>query len=666
MTWRVALLALDDPAHRGHRARDPRRGRRPRRLPRDGRLSSRVLILVGASAAYVGTRRRAGRHGSRRGRRLADQLRVVAAARDFRLLLATFVVQALAIGAMLAGVDYVAAQVLERRRVDGAVRLLRRARRCCSRRCGRGWARGSARARLLAASVVLAVGALLLVSRRWCRPVVVYRGRPRWSASATPGRRCSRWRCCPTSPPSTRPHRRKPGRRLHRRLDGRRDARAGPRAGRVRAGAGARRLRLLDRAATSRSRRRPSPRSRSASRWCPPLLVLLSAWWLRRYRLDRRRPPRGTRTDDDRRPRPSSRRCARDDLPTHGGRTLAYVYDCGLADVDAVGRQALASYGATNGLDPTAFPSLLRMENELVGFAADLLDAPADARRVGDLRRHRVVPARRADRPRRPPRGRAAEMVLPTTAHAAFHKAAHYFGVARGRRAGRRRLPRRPGRHGRGDRRRARCWSWPRAPSYAHGVVDPVAEIAALAAERGIRCHVDACIGGWVLPYAAPARPRRAAVDVRGRGRHEHLGRPAQVRLHAQGRLAAAAPHARAAPAQFFACADWPGYTMLNSTMQSTSPAARSPRPGRWCSTIGDDGYRELARAGARRRRPARSPGRASVTALHVVAAARLDAGRAGDRRRRCDVFTLADEMRRAAGTSSRSCPSPAARRRCT
>lgn len=62
------------------------------------------------------------------------------------------------------------------------------------------------------------------------------------------------------------------------------------------------------------------------------------------------------------------------DLPTHGGRTLAYVYDSGLADVDELGREALAQFASSNGLDPTAFPSLLQMENDLVAAAARLLD----------------------------------------------------------------------------------------------------------------------------------------------------------------------------------------------------------------------------------------------------------------------------------------------------
>ena len=67
------------------------------------------------------------------------------------------------------------------------------------------------------------------------------------------------------------------------------------------------------------------------------------------------------------------------DLPVHGGRTLAYVYDSGDPEVDRVAREAVAAYAASNALDPTAFPSLLQMENELVGFACGLLDAPASA-----------------------------------------------------------------------------------------------------------------------------------------------------------------------------------------------------------------------------------------------------------------------------------------------
>ena len=117
------------------------------------------------------------------------------------------------------------------------------------------------------------------------------------------------------------------------------------------------------------------------------------------------------------------------DLPTHGGRTLAYVYDSGLADADALGRAALASFGSTNGLDPTAFPSLAAMERDLVAFARPLFHAPEGS--VGTVTSGgtesillAVQTARDAcsdvDRP---------AMVVPSSAHGAFHKAAHYFGV---------------------------------------------------------------------------------------------------------------------------------------------------------------------------------------------------------------------------------------------
>src|SRR6478736_5366673 len=203
------------------------------------------------------------------------------------------------------------------------------------------------------------------------------------------------------------------------------------------------------------------------------------------------------------------------DLPVHGGRTLAYVYDSGLADVDRVGREAVAAYAGSNGLDPTAFPSLLTMENELIGFTADLLDAPDSATgTVTSGGTESVLLAVQGARDSRPDVERP-RMVLPVTAHAAFHKAAHYFGVEAvmvdvG--ADFRAVPEAMA-AAIDDRTVLVVAS---APSYAQGVVDPVTEIAP------------------------------AAVDVRGRRCHQHLGGPAQVRLRPQGHLDPAPPHGRA------------------------------------------------------------------------------------------------------------------------
>ncbi len=282
------------------------------------------------------------------------------------------------------------------------------------------------------------------------------------------------------------------------------------------------------------------------------------------------------------------------DLPVHGGRTLAYVYDSGLAEVDRVAREAVAAFAGSNGLDPTAFPSLLRMENDLVAFAADLLDAPAGV--VGTITSggtESVLLAVQGARDARPDVVRPS-MVLPSTAHAAFHKAAHYFGVEA------RLIP--VGADFRADAAAmaaavddSTVLLVASAPSYAHGVVDPVGAIAAIAAERGLRCHVDACIGGWVLPHAARAGRTIApwtfavegvtsiSVDLH---KYAYAPKGASLLLHRSPELRRA---------QYFASAAWPGYTMLNSTMQSTRSGG--PVAGAWATVraIGVAGYERLA-----------------------------------------------------------------------
>jgi Na+/melibiose symporter-like transporter len=174
MSWRVALLALaillsgaSAPA-----IRDAVGGR-------DGyRLMGVVvagLILVGTLGAYLGTRGApTGRVGAAGGT-LREQLRVVAGSRDFRLLLTTFVVQALGIGAMLAGVDYMARVVLEDR---GAATVLFVCFVGPALLLTPAWARVGdtvgKKAGYVAASLFLATGALLLVLATAVPPVVVY------------------------------------------------------------------------------------------------------------------------------------------------------------------------------------------------------------------------------------------------------------------------------------------------------------------------------------------------------------------------------------------------------------------------------------------------------------------------------------------------------------
>jgi sphinganine-1-phosphate aldolase len=185
-------------------------------------------------------------------------------------------------------------------------------------------------------------------------------------------------------------------------------------------------------------------------------------------------------------------------------------------------------------------------------------------------------------------------MVLPATAHAAFHKAAHYYGVEAVL------VPVGPDFRADPD---AMAQAMDddtvlvvaSAPSYAHGVVDPVTEIAAAAAARGIRCHVDACIGGWVLPYAARLGRQVPAWTFAVEGvtsmsvdthKYAYAPKGTSLLVHRDAGLR---------KAQLFASAAWPGYTMLNATTQSTRSGG--PIAGTWAVVehIGDSGYAELA-----------------------------------------------------------------------
>ncbi|TYL51379.1 aspartate aminotransferase family protein [Nocardioides sp. BGMRC 2183] len=331
-----------------------------------------------------------------------------------------------------------------------------------------------------------------------------------------------------------------------------------------------------------------------------------------------------------------------EDLPVHGGRTLAYVYDAGLPEVDALAREAVAAFAGSNGLDPTAFPSLLTMENELVGVAANLLDGPDSV--VGTLTSggtESCLLAVQAARDGRPDLARAS-LVVPDTVHAAFHKAAHYFGMEI------RVVPTGPDHRADPAAMDAACDASTvlvvvSAPSYAHGVIDPVTEVAGAAAARGIRCHVDACIGGWVLPFKSrlgrPVTPWTFAVDgvtsiSADLHKYGYAPKGASLLLHRTPALRRS---------QFFAHADWPGYTMLNATLQSTRSGG--PVAGAWTTVraIGTDGYLALTEA-ALEATDQIAAGIGDIDGLDLVATpeSTLIAMTAGPG---LDVFTVADEM---------------------
>lgn len=288
------------------------------------------------------------------------------------------------------------------------------------------------------------------------------------------------------------------------------------------------------------------------------------------------------------------------DLPTEGGHAFAYVYDPGEKAAGELAADVYRRFLSTNGLDPTAFPSLLRLENEVIGFAAEHLGGGPDAAGVftsggTESLMLAVKAARDWARVHRPDIARP-EMIVPVTAHAALHKAAHYLGVTL--------VPTAvdPATF-RADVAAIRAAITPNtilltasAASYAHGVVDPIAEIGALAAERGLLFHVDGCIGGFLLPYF-----RRLGADIPA----FDLSVPGVTSISMDFHKYAYAPKGASTLVfrdrglrrhAIYACAAWTGYTVVNTTVQSTKSGG--PLAATWAllRAVGDAGYLDLAR----------------------------------------------------------------------
>ena len=287
------------------------------------------------------------------------------------------------------------------------------------------------------------------------------------------------------------------------------------------------------------------------------------------------------------------------DTPWREGRTWAYVYDPG-PEAEAVIKDAFTSYLGENGLDPTAFPSALQMENEVVAMAIDHLRGDENA--VGTFTSGgteslilAVKAARDFARENRPDLTRP-NMILPETAHASFQKAGHYLGVEA------KLVPVDPAtfradpaamREAIDDQTILLVGS---AISYAHGVVDPIREIGQIARERDLPFHVDGCMGGFLLRYFERIGAEIPEYDFRVPGvtsismdlhKYAFAAKGASVVMYRDKRLR---------KYQTYACSNWTGYTVINTTVQSTKSAG--PVAASWAALhfIGDDGYLEIAR----------------------------------------------------------------------
>jgi sphinganine-1-phosphate aldolase len=303
------------------------------------------------------------------------------------------------------------------------------------------------------------------------------------------------------------------------------------------------------------------------------------------------------------------------------GRTFSLVYNPADPGLEELQEAVARAYLHENYLNPFAFPSLLRMEREVVAMGAGLLHGDPRAGRLTSGGTESIFLAVQVARDHaRAGRGVGEPtVVVPSTAHPAFAKACHYLDVTEVR------VPAGPdGRAdvaataGAVDDRTALVVG--SAPCYPYGVVDPIPDLAALAAERGALCHTDACLGGWLLPFLERLGEAVPPWDLRVEGvtsisadvhKYGWCFKGASLLLHRDEALLRR---------QFFVFDGWPGGLYGSATTAGTRPAA--PIAAAWATIryLGAEGYLRLAgdvRTAWRRL----VEGIAAIDGLHVTGA---------------------------------------------
>ncbi len=286
------------------------------------------------------------------------------------------------------------------------------------------------------------------------------------------------------------------------------------------------------------------------------------------------------------------------DIPWQQGRAFAYVFEPD-AETKALVTQAYASFLSENGLDPSSFPSLLKLETDLVSMVANLLGGDGDV--VGNFTTGgtesiilAVKTARDYCREHRP-HITQPEIIIGETAHAAFQKACHYLGVkpvvvpvCRDT--------------FQLDTDQVLQAITPNTillvgstPNYSHGVMDNIEALAAIAHSHDIFCHVDACVGGFYLPFA-----KKLGYDVPPFDFSVTGVTSMSCDLHKYGYAAKGAsivlyknPTIR--KYQFFTCSTWTGYSLVNPTILSSKSGGAMA--GAWAALnhLGEAGYMNMA-----------------------------------------------------------------------
>lgn len=258
--------------------------------------------------------------------------------------------------------------------------------------------------------------------------------------------------------------------------------------------------------------------------------------------------------------------------------------------------EAYRAFSSANGLNPTAFKSLKRFETEIIAAVAQLFHGgPETCGVVTSGGTESCLLAVKTYRDLARSRGvRRPEMVLPVTAHVAWFKAAEYFDVKP------RLLPlddqlRADAGKLEGLINRNTVMVLGSAPEYPHGTIDPIEAFGRIAQAHGVPLHVDACVGGFILPFMAMNGRELPLWDYRVPGVTSISADIHKYGFAAKGASTISYRNLGYLKHQMFVYPDWPGGMFASPALLGTRPGGAYAAAWAALQHFGESGYRDLA-----------------------------------------------------------------------
>jgi sphinganine-1-phosphate aldolase len=253
----------------------------------------------------------------------------------------------------------------------------------------------------------------------------------------------------------------------------------------------------------------------------------------------------------------------------------------------------------SNPLHADVWPSATKFEAEIVAMAADMLNGQG-----GDVcgtlssgGTESIMLAMKAYRDwARETKGiTRPEMIVPITAHAAFDKASQYFGIKTVH------IPvdsmfRADVNAARKAISRNTVVIVGSAPSFPHGAIDPVEELSELARQHNIGFHTDACLGGFILPWAEKLGYPVPKFDFRLPGVTSMSVDTHKYGYAAKGTSVILYRGQELRHYQYYIATDWPGGLYFSPTFAGSRPGALSAACWAAMTSIGVEGYMDATK----------------------------------------------------------------------